>query len=64
MERMIQTTKGAWTKLASEVPEMCNPELMARVSWAQNTHDHYLGFSPIENTFGRNLEGTGVLGES
>ena len=63
VERMIQTTKGMLTKLASEFPEMGVSELMARVSWAQNTHDQYLGFSPLQHAFGRNPEGTGVLGD-
>ena len=39
VERMVQTTKSMLTKLASEFPEMGIPELMARASWAQNTHD-------------------------
>ena len=63
VERMIQTTKNMLTRLASELPEMSVPEMMARVVWAQNNHDQYLGFSPIQHAFGRNPEQTGVLGD-
>lgn len=62
VERSIQTTKGMLTKLSKECPEMRFEELLSRVVWAQNTHDQYLGFSPLQHAFGRNPDMTGHLG--
>ena len=58
-ERSVQTTKSMMTALALEFPEMRVQELFARVLWAQNAKDQYLGFSPMQHVFGRSpLEDT------
>lgn len=64
IERSIQTTKGMLTKLISECPELRFEELLARTLWAQNSHDQYLGFSPLQHAFGRNPDLTGCLFDS
>lgn len=64
IERAIQTTKGMLTKIISECPELRFEELLARTLWAQNSHDQYLGFSPLQHAFGRNPDVTGCLFDS
>lgn len=62
VERAIQTTKGMLTKLSSEFPSLRFEELFARTLWAQNSHDQYLGFSPLQHAVGRNPSPLGHLG--
>lgn len=61
VERAVQTTKNMLTKMCSECPELGFEELLARCFWAQNTHDQYLGFSPIQHAYGRNPDLVGGL---
>lgn len=60
VERSIKTTKGMLTTLQGEFPEMSFRELFARVVWAQNSRDQYLGFSPVQHALGK---GPNELGE-
>ncbi len=60
VERSIKTTKGMLTTLQGEFPEMPFRELFARVVWAQNSRDQYLGFSPVQHALGK---GPNELGE-
>ena len=61
IERSIQTTQGMMQALASEFPNMQVGELFARTLWAQNTHDQYLGFTPLQHAFGRSPGKDGEL---
>lgn len=61
IERCVQFTKKSMSALAAEFPEMKASELLSRSLWAQNTHDQYLGFSPLQHAFGRNPDITGRL---
>ena len=61
VERSIQSTKNIMSSLALEFPEMTFHELLARSLWAQNSHDQYLGFSPMQHAFGRSPDWLGKL---
>lgn len=61
IERAVQTTQNMMSALHKEFPEMSTEELFSRSLWAQNTHDQYLGFSPLQHAFGRNPDKQGNL---
>ena len=61
VERGIQFTKSMMTSLAKEYPEMAFQELLPRSLCAQNNHDQYLGFSPLQHAFGRGPDCLGHL---
>jgi len=61
VERAIQTTQNMMTSLSKEFPQMNPKELFARTMWAQNTHDQYLGYSPLQHAFGRSPDKQGNL---
>ena len=61
VERSIQTTKNMMGCLFEEFPDMRIQEMFARVLWAQNTRDQYLGFSPLQHVLGRNPDEGGRL---
>ncbi len=61
IERAVQTTQNMMNSLHMEFPEMSVSELFSRCLWAQNTHDQYLGFSPLQHAFGRNPDKQGNL---
>ena len=64
VERSIQTTKNMLGSMFEEFPSMRVHESFARVLWAQNTRDQYLGFSPLQHVLGRNPNDDGKLFES
>ena len=61
VERAVQTTQNMMTSLCREFPEMSPKELFSRALWAQNTHDQYLGFSPLQHAFGRSPDKQGNI---
>ena len=50
--------------LFEEFRDMRIQEVFARVLWAQNTRDQYLGFSPVQHVWGRNPNEESGLFES
>lgn len=61
VENAIKSHKHVMSSLAQEFPDMSCHELFAKATWACNSRDNHLGYSPAQHAMGRNPDEWGRL---